>query len=200
LALQALGPLSFAVARTPLDLDAVFQMRYACVIEMGWANPEDYPDGRERDGYDEGATLVVCREADAIIASARLVPPVAGELLPAEREFRIRVPPPGRPVEVGRVIIPRQFRGNRSHLILAGLFARNWLVARELGYERVVSTASAALIDLYRALGLTVTALAAPRMSWGEQRAPIELAATEGGLAPLAHSTGVHLFGPVGEP
>jgi N-acyl-L-homoserine lactone synthetase len=175
-------------------------MRFECVIEMGWSKPEDYPDGRERDSFDDGATLIVCRDAGAIIASARLVPPSAGELLPAEREFRMRVPPPGRPVEVGRVIILRQFRGDRSHLILAGLFARSWLLARELGYERVISTASTALIDLYRALGLTVSALAAPRLSWGERRAPIELSATERGLAPLAQATGVYLPGLASEP
>src|SRR5687768_13205401 len=75
-ALDALVPLSFAVARTPLEIDAVFRMRYDCVTELGWATPEDYPDGRERDDYDGGATFVVCRDAGAIIGSARLVPPV----------------------------------------------------------------------------------------------------------------------------
>jgi N-acyl-L-homoserine lactone synthetase len=190
-ALEALAPLSFVVARTPLEIDAVLRMRYECVVEMGWANAEDYPDGRERDDYDEGATFIVCRDGDAMVACARLVPPAIGELLPVEREFRIQVPPPGRPVEVGRVIVAREHRASHSHLILAGLFARSWLIARELGHERVVSTASALLIELYRGLGLIITVLAPPKLSWGEQRAPIELGATEHGLQPLARATGV---------
>ncbi len=134
-ALDALVPLSFTVARTPLEIDAVLHMRYECVTEMGWAKPEDYPDGRERDEHDDGATFIVAREDGSIIASARLVPPVPGELLPAEREFYAVAPPPGRPVEIGRVIIPRRYRSGRSHLLLAGLFARSWLIARELGYS-----------------------------------------------------------------
>lgn len=190
-ALDALTPLTFTLARTPREIDAVFRMRYECVIEMGWAKPEDYPDGRERDEYDDGARFIVCREDGGIVASARLVPPVLGQLLPAEREFRIGVRPPGRPVEVGRVIIPRRYRGGQSQLILAGLFARSWLTAREIGHDRIISTASAALIDLYRGLGLTVSTLAAPKLSWGEERAPIELTGTMSSMGPLARAVGV---------
>jgi N-acyl-L-homoserine lactone synthetase len=190
-ALDALAPLSFATARTPLEIDTVFRMRYECVTELGWAKPEDFPDGRERDAYDGGATFIVGRDAGTIIASARLVPPVPGELLPAEREFQMRAPPPGRPAEVGRVVIPRRYRSGRSHLVLGGLFARSWLIARELGYDRVISTASAPLIDLYRGLGLTVAVLTLPKRSWGEERVLIELAATEDSLGPLARAAGV---------
>jgi N-acyl-L-homoserine lactone synthetase len=190
-ALDALLPLGVTVARTPAEIDAVFRMRYECVIELGWARPEDYPDERERDEYDDGAVFVVCREGDGLVGSARVVPPTLGRLLPAEREFQISVEPPGRPVEVGRIVVPQRERAGRSHLILAGVFARTWLIARELGYDRIVSTASAELIDLYRGLGLTVIELARPRLSWGEERAPVELAGSERSLAVLARVVGV---------
>jgi len=190
-ALERLRPLAVTVARTPAELDAVFRMRYECVTELGWARPEDYPDGRVRDDYDDGAVLVVCRDGESLVGSARVVPPVLGTLLPAEREFRISVDPPGRAVEVGRVVVPRTARTGRSHLILAAVFARTWLIARELGYDRIVSTASAELIDLYRGLGLAVIELGQPRLSWGEQRAPVELAAGELSLAVLARVAGV---------
>jgi N-acyl-L-homoserine lactone synthetase len=189
-ALDALAPLTVTAARTPTEIDAVFRMRYECVTELGWARPEDYPDGRERDEYDDGATLVVCRDGDSIVGSARVVPPTLGRLLPAEREFQIRVEPPGRSVEVGRIVVPQLRRVGRSHLILAGVFARTWLIARNLGYDRIVSTASAELIELYRGLGLTVIPLAEPRLSWGEERAPIELAGSERSLAALARVVG----------
>jgi len=190
-ALEALAPLALTVARTPSEIDAVFRMRYECVTELGWARPEDFPDGRERDEYDDGAVLVVCRDGETIVGGARVVPPVLGRLLPAEREFQIAVDPPGRAVEVGRIVVPQRERVGRSHLILAGVFARTWLIARELGYDRIVSTASAELVDLYRGLGLTVIELAPPRLSWGEQRAPIELAGSERSLAVLARVVGV---------
>ena len=190
-ALDALAPLSFTIARTPAEIDAVYRMRYECVTGLGWARPEDYPDRRERDQDDAGATHLVCCDAGDLVGSARLVPPLPGRLLPSEREFKVRVDPPGRPVEVGRVVVPERHRLGRSHLVMAGLFASAWLVARELGYDRVVSTASDQLIALYRGLGLTVIVLAPPRLSWGEQRSLIELAADEGGLAALARATGV---------
>jgi N-acyl-L-homoserine lactone synthetase len=190
-ALDALTPLTVTVARTPAEVDAVFRMRYQCVTELGWARPEDYPDERERDEYDDGAVLVVCRDQATIVGSARVVPPVLGSLLPAEREFQISVEPPGRAVEVGRIVVPQLERVGRSHLILAGVFARTWQIARDLGYDRIVSTASAELIGLYRGLGLTVIELAQPRLSWGEQRAPIELAGSERSLAVLARIVGV---------
>jgi N-acyl-L-homoserine lactone synthetase len=194
LALDGLAPLVFAVARTPTEIDAVFRMRYECVTALGWARPEDHPDGRERDEDDAGATLVVCRDASELLGSARVVPPLPGRLLPSEREFHVRVDPPGRPVEVGRVVVPERHRLGRSHLVMAGLFARAWLIARELGYDRVVSTASDPLIDLYRGLGLAVTVLTPRRLSWGEQRSLIELTADQRGLAALAHATGVAGF------
>jgi N-acyl-L-homoserine lactone synthetase len=190
-ALDALAPLALTVARTPAEIDAVLRMRYECVIELGWARALDYPDGREQDEYDDGAVLVLCRDGEAIVGSARVVPPVLGRLLPSEREFQTRVEPAGHAVEVGRIVVPQRERAGRSHLILAGVFARTWLIARGLGYDRVVSTASAELIDLYRGLGLTVIELARPRLSWGEQRALIELAGNERSLAVLARVTGV---------
>lgn len=191
LVLNALAPLQFGVARTPLEIDAVLRMRYECVIELGWAKPEDFPDGRERDEYDGGASFIVCHEGGEIIASARLIPPMPGELLPAEREYGVKVAPPGRPVEVGRVILPQRYRGERSPRILAGVFARSGLIARELGYERTISTASAPLIDLYRGLGFIVSIIAAPKRSWGEERSLIEVSATESGMLPLARAAGV---------
>jgi len=161
------------------------------VTELGWARPEDYPDGREQDEYDDGAMLVVCRDGEAIVGSARVVPQLLGRLLPAEREFQFSIDPPGRAVEVGRIVVPQTVRAGRSHLILAGVFARTWLIARELGYDRIVSTASAELVDLYRGLGLTVVELGQPRLSWGEQRAPVELAGGERSLATLARVVGI---------
>jgi N-acyl-L-homoserine lactone synthetase len=190
-ALDALAPLTVTVARTPAEIDAVFRIRYECVTELGWARPEDHPDGRERDAYDDGATLVLCRDGESIVGSARVVPPVLGRLLPAEREFHIGVDPPGRAVEVGRIVVPQLERVGRSHIILAALFARTWLIARGLGYDRIVSTASAELIDLYRGLGLTVIELARRRLSWGELRAPVELAGSVRTLAALARVAGV---------
>ena len=170
-----LAPLSFELAETAADRDAVLRMRYECVVGEGWARAEDHPDGRERDEYDDEATFVVCRDAGAIAGSMRLVPPSPHRPLPTERAYGIRARPLGGAVEVGRIVVAPSARAGRSHLILAGLGARGWLEACRRGYEGVVSTATAEVVDLYRALGLRVTVLGPARLHWGARRVPIRV-------------------------
>lgn len=174
--LDDLRPLSFEEVSTPEDADTVLRMRYECVVEEGWAQPQDFPDGRERDAYDDVATSIVCREAGEIVASTRLVPPVSGRRLLVEEEFGITVEPPGQALEAGRVLIPRRHRPGRSHRIMTGLFARTWLTARALGFDRVVGQATRQMCALYRGLGLTLAELGPPRPYFGEERLPIEVA------------------------
>jgi N-acyl-L-homoserine lactone synthetase len=181
--LAGLAPLSFDLARSPQDVHAALRMRYECVTEMGWARPEDFPDGRERDAHDERASHILCRDRAAVVGTLRLVPPRDGRPLPLEQEFGVRVEPPGEAVEAGRLVIAAEHRGGQGHPVLAGLFCRCWLEARELGYQRLVAAVPSKLIDLYRSLGLRVTALGAPRAHWGEERTPIEIAGREEAFA-----------------
>ena len=170
-----LAPLTFAVAASEPDRDAVLRMRYRCVVEEGWARPEDHPDGRERDEYDDASVFVVCRDGDSLAGSLRLVPPSPDRPLPAERAFGIRARPAGAVVEVGRVVVAPEARAGRSHLVLAGLAALAWVEARARGYRGVISTATAELIELYRGLGLHVRVLGPARPHWGAPRAPVQI-------------------------
>jgi hypothetical protein len=85
------------------------------------------------------------------------------------------VRPVGKVAEAGRIIVSPQTRAGRSHLVIGGLCARGWLLAREQGYERAVSTATPELIELYRGLGLSITVLGPSQMHWGEERVPIQI-------------------------
>jgi N-acyl-L-homoserine lactone synthetase len=170
-----LAPLSFFAATTAADVDAVLRMRYECVIEMGWGKPDDFPDGRERDEYDEGATFVVCRDGEALAGSLRIVEPEPGRPLPVEREFGIRIDPPGEAVDAGRFLIAPEYRGRDGHPVLAGLFSRCWLEVRRLGYKRLVAAPSG-VVDFYRRLGLRITVLGPSKTYWGEERTPVEIA------------------------
>lgn len=172
--LARLLPLRFEPVRDPADIDAVLRMRFACVVHAGWATPADYPDGRERDEYDESASFVVCRDGGILAGALRLIPPSPGRPLPIEREFGIRLPIGA--LEAGRVVVPPEMRAGRSHRVLAGLCARGWLLAREMGYDRVVSAAEPALIELYQAFGMRISELGPQRLYWGATRIPIEIA------------------------
>ena len=181
--IERLAPLSFEVARTPGDRDAVLRMRFACVVAEGWASPADHPAGVERDEYDDEATFVTCRDGTALAGSLRLVPPAPGRLLPTERDFGIRVRPPGRVLEVGRIVVSPAARAGRSHLILAGLCARGWLEAYARGFDRAVSTAAPEVIDLYRSLGMCITVLGPAQEHWGTSRVPIQIEGDEDSFA-----------------
>ena len=173
--LARLAPLTFSVATTPAERDAVLRMRYECVVGMGWARPEDHPDGRERDEHDADAIFIVGRENGTTVGSLRLILPTPGLLLPTERDSGIRVRPLGGVAEAGRIIVAPSARRGRSHLILAGLCARGWFEACAHGYDQVVSTAAADVLDFYRGLGLRITVLGPAQKQWGERRVPVRV-------------------------
>jgi N-acyl-L-homoserine lactone synthetase len=189
--LAGLAPLRFETATTAAERDAVLRMRYDCVVELGWATPNDYPDLRERDEYDATATFLLCRDGDALVGSARIIMSTAATPLPAEQEFRLPIRPPGETFEIGRIVVPRTYRPRRGHLVLAGLCARSWLEGRSLGGSRVVSTATSRAIDLYQSIGMRVTVLGPSHVYWGEDRVPIQIVGADentGLLTRLAES------------
>ena len=186
--IASLEPLSFETVESATDLDAVYRMRYQCVVEQGWANPEDFPDGRERDASDSVATTIVCRDGDAIAGTVRMIPPGPEGVLPSERHFGFRLEPPGRAVESGRLVIGSNYRGGAGHPVLAGLFSRCWLEARQAGYDRVIALIPSKLIAVYRDLGVRVIELATPGLHWGQERTPVEIDGAEDTFAAVRES------------
>jgi N-acyl-L-homoserine lactone synthetase len=180
--LEGLAPLEFRPAATAAEVDETFRLRGAAVAERGWASAEATPGGRERDEHDAVAIPLVCLDGDAVVGTMRLVPPLPGRLLPTERDFDLRIDPPGTAVDAGRVVVAPSHRGSRGHLVMAGLAARAWIEARALGLERIVGVGSERAIGLYQGLGMTVTTLGPSRLHWGEERSPIEIAGAEDAL------------------
>ena len=178
-ALARLAPLTFEVASSPAERDAVLRMRYECVVGEGWSSPADHPDGRELDEYDGSATFIVCHDGPSLVGSLRIVAPERERPLPSERDFGIVLRPHGKVAEVGRIVVSSAARAGRSHLILGGLCARGWLEAYARGFDRAVSTATPELIDLYASLGLRITVLAPARPHWGAMRSPIQIEGDE---------------------
>lgn len=168
------------VAGTVSEREAVYRLRYETVIEQGWARPEDYPDGLERDAHDDEAIHLVAWDGSALAGTARMVLPSPNRDLPLEAAYEIRIEPVGRVVDGGRLIVAGDRRGEAAHKVVACLFCRFWLETRERGFNRIAAVAPAKVIDFYRRLGLEVTVLGEPRDYWGAERYPILLAGTEG--------------------
>jgi hypothetical protein len=165
------APFRFKVARTLAELEAVYRLRYRIAIAKGWARPEQFPDGLERDAYDARAVSITAWDYGSLVAAARIVLPVPGELLPTEVASGLEIEPRGQVVDLGRVVVaPRS--GAPRRRILLGLADEIWSEMRNRGFAVACGSLSRGMARLYRMNGLVVTILGSPQLSWGEDRYP----------------------------
>ena len=130
--LQGLAPLRVERAR-PEEIEATQRMRWDCAVGMGWRPPEGVAGGRERDDHDAGAIVLVCRDGAAIAGCLRVVPPEPGRLLPTERDFGVRVRPPGSAGDVGRLAVVARAPRGHGPAGAGGPVPAAWLERRALG-------------------------------------------------------------------
>ncbi|MEJ2597148.1 MAG: GNAT family N-acyltransferase [Anaerolineales bacterium] len=166
------APIQFRLAQSDSDRQAVYRLRYQVVIEHGWAQPEDLPDGLERDAFDERAIHIAGWDGDVLAATSRLVLPDSQSPLPTEQAFNIKVEPQGRVADMGRQIVDRDY-SNVRHLVFAALLAKTWLEMRQRGFTLVCGDFSPAVTRLYRMVGFDVKQIGPSRKFWGEKRFPI---------------------------
>jgi N-acyl-L-homoserine lactone synthetase len=171
--LEKASPLRVEPAGSEGEREACFRLRYRCVVDQGWADPSDFPDGLERDAYDELATHLCAWDGPEPAGTVRLIFPKGGVMLPIEREFGVKLRPPGEVVDGGRLVVAPGYRGEAGHRVLAALFSRCWELARAEGYSRFAALAPAPIIALYRGQGIRLEVLGEARPFWGEQRRPI---------------------------
>jgi hypothetical protein len=164
-------PLRFQVARSHDELEVVYRLRHDQAVARGWIAAGDFPDGLERDEDDDQAVTITAWDGDTLAATARLVPPVHGRLLPTERAFDLRIEPRGQVVDSGRLAICSRSRLGQ-HRVFLGLVARVWLEMHALGFAQSCGVVSRAMERLYRVCGLQLTILGAPRVYWSEERLP----------------------------
>jgi N-acyl-L-homoserine lactone synthetase len=170
--LESVDAIRFDIAHDDSQREAVYRLRYQVVIERGWAEPGDLPDGIERDPYDEKAIHIVGWAGDALATTARLVLPEPDRILPTEAAFNIHIEPRGKVADMGRQIVARDY-SSIKHKVFAALLAKTWLEMRTLGYSLVCGDFSPAMIRLYRLMGFDVKQLGPSRPFWGEERAPV---------------------------
>ena len=173
-ALNWVAPIQFDVARTDMEREAVYRLRYQAVVEHGWMQPSDLPDGLEHDEYDEHAIHIVGWNGDMLAATSRLILPRPRYSLPTEKAFDIKVKPTGKVADAGRFVVARAY-SSLEHRVLAVLLAKTWLVMREYGYETACAAfASNAMLRVYRRMGFNVTVLGPARQYWGVDRHPLQ--------------------------
>ncbi len=170
--LSRVAPLTFGVARSPAELDAVYRLRYAVVVNQGWARPEDLPEGLERDAFDDRAVQIVAWDGGKLVGTTRLVTPAAGFRMPVEQAFNLQMSHRGRVIDMGRTCrAPGQ--KDIGQRIIWGLLARSWIELRTRGFAEVCGIFSAGMMRLYQRLGFRVEVLSEARLHWGEPRYPV---------------------------
>ena len=170
--IETLDILRFDIARDESQREAVYRLRFQTILERGWAQPGDMPDGMEHDHYDEKAIHIVGWDGDKLATTSRLVLPEEGLILPTEEAFHIQVEPRGQVVDMGRQIVAHEY-SSIKHKVFAALLARTWLEIRAHGYSLVCGDFTPAMMRLYRIMGFDVKQLGPAQPFWGEERFPI---------------------------
>jgi len=97
-------------------LESIYRLRYQVYVnEWGFENPQDHPEGLERDPYDQHSLhfYAYTDTVDNIIGTARLILD-SNSTLPIEQHFDIHELPEGVPrnkiAEISRLAISKDFR------------------------------------------------------------------------------------------
>jgi len=97
-------------------LESIYRLRYQVYVnEWGFENPQDHPEGLERDPYDQHSLhfYAYTDTVDNIIGTARLILD-SNSTLPIEQHFDIHELPVGVPrnkiAEISRLAISKDFR------------------------------------------------------------------------------------------
>src|SRR5262245_42491159 len=134
--LSRVVPLTLGVAHSTGEFEAVYRLRYAVVMDQGWARPADLPDGLERDAFDDRAVQIVAWDNNKDVGTTRLVAPAAGWLLAMEHAFDLRIGDGGRVIDMGRTCrVPGQ--KDIGQRIIWGLLAKSWIELRCRGFAEV---------------------------------------------------------------
>jgi hypothetical protein len=159
--------IQFGKVETEEDLRDCFRLRGDAAIRQGWLKPSDLADGLETDRYDRDATHVAAWKGKKIVATARLVFPAKGRLLPTESDFNILLRYQQQSLEVGRVAIAPE-ASDPEHRVLLGLLGEIWNQAE--GRFLWIGANEAGVITLYRRLGAVPEYLTSYRPHGGTLR------------------------------
>jgi len=163
------SPFDYRVATDDSEREVAYRLRAEAVLDRGWCTPDDLPDGREHDGYDDRAIHVVGWDGQVPMSTGRVVLPPG---LPTEEACGLVVEPRGEVVDVGRMCVARSHQG-LEHAAFTGLLARLYLVMRENGFGVACGMMSAPARSLIGLLGLRLEILGPPRTYWNEPRVPV---------------------------
>ena len=174
-------PVRFRLANSISDVHQVFRLRYQVVVEKGWAKPEKFPDGIERDAYDDRAVHILAVDSGELVGTSRLVFPQPGSRLPTEEAFDVICESKRGVADIGRICVAPGYRGENLRLFSA-LLGQTWIEMRNRGCTRVLAAIKPSVARVYRSWGLNLKVLGTAYTHWGEERYPVLISPVESRL------------------
>jgi hypothetical protein len=171
----------FTVADGPDDRSTAYRIRATVSIEAGWAPPDAFPDGMERDEYDAAAVHILGWDGADPVCTGRLVFPPGP--LPTEVACGLPVEPGGQVVDVGRMAVLRSHQ-TFGHGVFLVLLCRLYAEARATAFDYACGMMATPARSLVDRLGLRLEQLGPERMHHGQLRAPVRFALASN-VAPL---------------
>ena len=165
-------PIRFRIANSLSDLEQVFRLRYQVVVEKGWAKPESFPDGIERDVYDNRALHILALDDGNLVGTSRLVFCQPGSRLPTEEAFNLVFEPREGVADIGRVCVVPSYRG-QNWRIFSALLSQTWIEMSNRGCTRALAAIPPSIARVSMSWGLKLKVLGAPCNHWGRERYPV---------------------------
>ncbi|MDX1608002.1 MAG: GNAT family N-acyltransferase [Candidatus Spechtbacterales bacterium] len=106
------------IATTPSQLNDAFSLRYEIYLDSGYIDPKDFPDQLFEDKYDKHSINFIAYRKKEPIGIVRLVlPSEAG--FPIEEYYNVMLPFKDDAVEVSRLAVDRDYRGDKRRAVIA---------------------------------------------------------------------------------
>ena len=174
-------PVRFRLANSITDLHQVFRLRYQVVVEKGWAKPEKFPDGIERDAYDDRAAHILAVDSGELVGTSRIVFPQPGSRLPTEEAFDVIFESKRGVADIGRICVAPGYRGENCR-IFSALLGQSWIEMRNRGCTRALAAIKPSVARVYMRWGLKLKVLGTVCNHWGEERYPVLISPVESKL------------------
>jgi GNAT superfamily N-acetyltransferase len=166
----AASPHRFDLAVNPENRSTAYRIRAVASAAAGWARPGDFPDGMERDEFDDVAVHVVGWDGAEAVCTGRLVFPPSP--LPTEVACGLAVEPRGLVVDVGRMAVLPSHQ-TFGHGTFLALLCQLYREARAAGFDVACGMMAAPARALVSRLGLRLEQLGPERGHHGQERAPV---------------------------
>ncbi len=137
----------------PEEMDEIYQLRYHIFCEeLKFLSSNDYPNGRERDKYDERSHHIVVTKNNQIVGYSRLILPRDNEKFPIEEAVKLPAIFELRSaVEVSRGIVTSQERGSGvKQLLMKAVFD----YCRNNGFKLLLSFSNQIMFEGWKKAGV----------------------------------------------